>query len=173
VKFDCNLSFSDFEEASRLHRRQKTSRWVCFLLLYRIVPVISTAALVLLGAYGPRAHTLPDWSLLSFVVALLWAGILIAAAPRENIRRAIRRSAWKGEASICADDEGILIQIPGVSETRIFWRGILSTAQNEKVNLLYTSKDCFLIFPTSAMSEPQQAELNELVARHVVKRQLC
>ena len=170
MKFSCKLSFWDYDRALRLHRRQKFSRWVCFLLLYRVVPLLSVVGLVLLGAFDQRAHTLPTWLLLSFAVALLWAGILMAAAPRENVRRAFRRSASMSETSICVDDQGVLIQVPGVSETRMFWKAFLATARDDKVILLYTSKDCFLIFPTNAISVEQQMELSATIERNLARK---
>jgi hypothetical protein len=69
------------------------------------------------------------------------------------------------------DKERILSGLPEVSEERYFWNAIVGFAQDEKMTLLYLDKDKFLLLPTYALSPEQRTELNELVARHVVKGQ--
>jgi hypothetical protein len=68
------------------------------------------------------------------------------------------------------DDDRILSGLPGVSEEKYFWNAIVGFAQDRKMTLLYLDKDKFLLFPTYALSPEQRAELNDLVARYVVKR---
>jgi hypothetical protein len=170
MKFSYKLSQWDYGEASRLHRHQKVGRRVRFQFIYRVVPVFCVVGLVLLGAYDIKAHTLPAWLLLSFAITLLWLGILMAFAPRENVRRAFRRSVTAGQISICVDDEYVLVQVPGVSETKMVWKAFVGIARNDKMILLYTSEDCFLIFPTSAMSMEQQIELNSAIDRNLARK---
>ena len=57
-----------------------------------------------------------------------------------------------------------------MAELKILWSGVYDFAQDEKITMFYTNKDCFLLFPTALMSVEQRTELNDLVARHVVKR---
>jgi hypothetical protein len=68
------------------------------------------------------------------------------------------------------DDERIVRELAGTSEFKVLWRAIYDFAENERVSLLYTNKDCFLIIPERSMSPDQHAELMALVARHVTKR---
>ena len=170
MRFNYVFSIWDYDEALRLHRRQKARRLLCFLLLYRIVPFLSLTGLVLLGASDIKAHTLPAWILLSFAIALLWIGILAAFIPRENARRGFRRSALAGQTTINVDGNGVVIQVPGVRETKMFWAGFVAVAQNDKLLLLYTSKNCFLVFPTSAMALEQRVELSATIDRNLTRK---
>jgi hypothetical protein len=170
MEFEFKLSLWDYEEAERLHRRQNVGRQARFLLVYRAVPVLSAVGLVLLGAYGSSTPTLPGWLVLSFVAALLWIGILFAFAPRTRISRRVKRDAGAGEIRVCVDDECVLIQNPGVSETKRFWNSFLDVVRNDKVILLYTSKDCFIIFPARNMTAELQAELTATIERSLTRR---
>lgn len=170
MTFSYTFSVRDYDEALRLHRRQKASRRVRFLLLYRILPLFCVAGLVVLGALDIRAHTLGNWILLSFAIALLWVGILGVFAPRNNVRCGFKRSAPAGQTTIRVDDECVLSQVPGISETKWFWNGFVGEARDEKLLLLYTSKDCFLIFPASGMTVEQWKELNEIVDRELPRK---
>jgi hypothetical protein len=42
--------------------------------------------------------------------------------------------------------------------------------QNDRITLIYINDRRFFLFPTTALSPAQRTELNDLVARHVVKR---
>ena len=61
-------------------------------------------------------------------------------------------------------------QTPGVSETKRFWNGFLDVVRNDKVILLYTSKDCFIIFPTLSIAAELQAELTATIERNLTRR---
>jgi hypothetical protein len=71
--------------------------------------------------------------------------------------------------SIDIDNERVVSSIPEVSEGKFFWNAIVDFAQDEKVTLLYIRKRAFIFFPTSVLSPDQHTELNDLIARHVVK----
>ena len=73
-------------------------------------------------------------------------------------------------STIDIDDERIVRELLGTSEFKTFWTAIYDFAENAHVSLLYTNKDCFFIIPARSMSPAQRTELNDLVARHVVKR---
>jgi hypothetical protein len=170
MKFKLKLSRSDYEEAERLHRRQNVGRQVRFLLVYRVVPILSAVGLVLLGANAPQAPTLPGWLVITFVAALLWIGITSVSAPRVRISRRIKQDATSGELSVYINDECVLIQVPGISETKRFWNSFVDVVHDEKVTLLYTSKDCFTIFPFRAMTADQQAELLTTIDRNLTRK---
>jgi hypothetical protein len=68
------------------------------------------------------------------------------------------------------DDERIFCKNPGVSEGKFFWNAIVNFTQDEKVTVLYIDRRRFFFFPTNAMSPEERAELNDLIARHVVGR---
>jgi len=73
-------------------------------------------------------------------------------------------------STIDLNDERIVRELSGTSEFKVFWSAIYDFAEDVHVSLLYTNKDCFLIIPARSMSPAQRTELNDLVARHIVKR---
>lgn len=95
----------------------------------------------------------------------------MAFAPGERVRSSFKRSAPRVQTNISVDDECVFVTIPGVSETRWFWSGFAGLAQNDKLLLLYTNKDCFLILPISTMSADQRVELSEIVERNMLREQ--
>jgi hypothetical protein len=89
---------------------------------------------------------------------------------RRGFRRLFSPTRKDRSCYIDLDDNCILSGQPEVSEEKYFWNAIVGFAQDEKMTLLYLDKDKFLLFPTQAMSPEQRAELNDLIARHVVGR---
>jgi len=170
MRFTYSFTVWDYGEALSLHRNQKLSRRVNFALLYRIIPALAVVGLVLLGVYEPKVKTLGAWVGFSFVIAWLWIGIMLAFAPREHIRRGFKRSAPAGQATGSANGECVLGQVPGISESKWFWNGFVDVAQNDKLLLLYTKKDCFLILPTSVMTAEERMELIALIKRNLARK---
>ncbi|MGA9071385.1 MAG: YcxB family protein, partial [Terracidiphilus sp.] len=75
------------------------------------------------------------------------------------------------QLTIDIDDERIIAETPGFSETKILWQAIDRFAQNEKVTMFYTAEIRFIYFPTRSLSDAQRIELNELVARNLVRKE--
>jgi len=104
---------------------------------------------------------------------LLWLTIYLPAwqayAMRKCFKQIFPPGRTDGSSSIDIDADRIVSTVPGVSEGKFFWTGIVAVAQDEKVTLLYIRKHAFLFFPTQAMSPAQRNELNDLVARHLPK----
>jgi hypothetical protein len=69
------------------------------------------------------------------------------------------------------NDECIVDRIPGISEQKYFWNAIVDFVQDEKSTLLYHGKNRFIFFATRALSPEQRTELNDLVARNLVRKQ--
>ena len=61
--------------------------------------------------------------------------------------------------------------MPDYAEAKFFWTAIVAFAQDEKITMLYTSKNNFLIFPSNVLTHDQRLELNDLVARNMVRKQ--
>lgn len=170
MRFGYSFTVWDYGEALKLHRNQKISRRAKFILFYRIVPVLAVVGLVFVGAHEPRVKTLGGWLGLSFVIAWLWIGIMLAFAPRDQVRRGFKRGAPAGHATIGVDEEQVLVEVPGINEAKWFWNGLVGAARNEKLLLLYTNENCFLIFPASGMTAEQWKELNAIVDRKVPEK---
>jgi hypothetical protein len=92
-------------------------------------------------------------------------------AVRKQFKNTFPHAQTSQDLLIDIDDERIISTVPGTGEGKYFWTAILEFAQDEKVTLLYPRKNMFLLVPTQAMSPAQRAELNDLVARHLVRNQ--
>ncbi|MBS1802481.1 MAG: YcxB family protein [Acidobacteria bacterium] len=170
MKLEYKLTLKDYKAAFRLHRRRKISR--------RLIAWLGPVLLVI-GVIGFVLCSIANNTPLAAQAAALIAGSLVFTiglpiSRSWNIRRSFTRLFPSGEndriSRIAIDDQGICRELSGVAELKLSWNGIYDFAQNEKITLLYTNKDCFLLWPTGLMSTGQRAELDELVGRHVVKR---
>jgi hypothetical protein len=73
-------------------------------------------------------------------------------------------------STIEINDQKIIEENPGTEEVRLPWAGVMGFTQNDRITLIYINDRRFFLFPTTALSPAQRTELNDLVARHVVKR---
>jgi hypothetical protein len=124
--------------------------------------------------FGLLGSEFPYW--FEFLLGLVIASIyLLITAKGRNTRRfknqfgrnfpPDKRRAW-----IEFNDKGIASAIIGTTPESHAWSSLIGYAQDDKMILFYLAKNRFLIFPSSAMSPDQRAELNALVARHVAKK---
>jgi hypothetical protein len=104
----------------------------------------------------------------------LWMTICMPIARYYNTRKCFKQlfpsKRTDRTTYIEFNEDGLHTGIPGVSEIRYLWNGIAAFAQDETTTLLYLDKSRFLFFPTRALLPDQRNVLNDLVARHVVKR---
>ena len=170
MKVEYTLTLADFKAARRLHRGQKLSRRVGPY----ICPILTVVCLV-----GAIVFSETRRSELFAQCFGLGAGALVCSIglPIQrffNIRRSFKRLFPPGQtdrtSSMDIDDDRILRQLYGVSELKVLWTGVFAFAQDKKITMFYTNKDCFLLFPTQIMSSAQRTELKNLVARNMVKK---
>ncbi|MGA2351565.1 MAG: YcxB family protein [Terracidiphilus sp.] len=171
------LTLAHFRAAQRLHIRQKMYRRLNFLFWQRLIPILAPfAALGAIYLWSLDSHGAPHGAAYMFGAA---CGLVLAAIYIPSMREYYIRKGFKSlfppartdrHSSIDIDEDRIFSQIPGVSEGKIFWGGVVAFAQDEKVTLIYIREKVFLVIPTPAMSPEQRAEVNDLVARHVEKR---
>jgi hypothetical protein len=170
MKLDYTLTFADYRASVKLHSRQKFSRRVILFVYIWLAPI---TALLLIVSYLLSPHgELSDGSIAMFAV-LLFCVLLPVMHYREvhkQFKQLFPPTRTDRSSSIDIDDERILSGVPGVSEGKIFWPGILAFAQDDKITMIYLSEDKFLFFPTSTMSSVQRSELIALVERNMVRR---
>ena len=171
MKLSYALSFAYIRAAFRLHRRQTLLRRVN---LY-IWPALTITAFVGMIIFSSNKNSELFAQCFAFGVGFLWMSIGMPIARYYNIRRCFKQhfpsTRTDPTTSMEIDDERIHTGIPGVSVNNYLWNGIVGFAQNEKATLLYLDKNRFLFLPTCAMSTAQRAELNDLIARHVARKQ--
>jgi hypothetical protein len=170
IKLEFTLTLADFKAARALHRRQKLSR----RLISWAGPILLVISIVGLVAGSLMSNlTLASQSFGGVACAI----VLTVGMPIRNalsVRRSFNRLFHTGHkdrrSAIEIDDEHISRQLSGMSKLKVLWTGVYDFIQDDRVALIYTNKDCFLIIPSQAKSRNQCAELDSLIARHVVKR---
>jgi hypothetical protein len=76
----------------------------------------------------------------------------------------------KESYSLIANDDGLIVAKSDSIETRLAWNAITNFRQNETITVMYLSPDNLFYFPTKAMTTEQREELDDLVARNMVKK---
>lgn len=169
MKLEYTLTPKDYKAGFGLHRRQRIIR--------RIVPWFGPCLLLIafIGFIVFSVKNNSAWAAqcIALAVGALVITIGLPISRFINIRKGYRRLFPSGshdrKSSIEINDVCIVREHSGASELKIPWNAVYGFAQDERVTMIYTNKDCFLLFPTHVMSPEQRAELGELVARHGVK----
>jgi len=160
---------ANYKAALRLHRSQRLGRrlnrfiypFLTFLLLFITLCLKSGSEV-----FGEL------FALGKFCLLMSIAMPFVRSFNRRKCFRRMFLSAQEDSQMYTdIDSECLVSEIPGVFVERYFWNTIVGFAQNEKVTLLYVYKDRFVLFPTTILSQAQRAELNDLVARNLVRKQ--
>jgi hypothetical protein len=174
MKLTYTLTLADFEAAQQLHIRQKLGRRIKFIIFYRAIPILTAALWIASIVFVLIGERKPLEALIPFDAGLPIMAIGLPICRYYNMRKCFKQlfppTRTDRSSSIDIDEDRIFSAVPGVSEGKYFWTGVLAFAQDEKVTMLYIAETRFLFFPTSALSPEQRTELNDLVARHVTKR---
>lgn len=165
-------TLADYRASLRLHCRHKISRYIYSLLSLWLLPF-----LIFLFLLSSVYAMLTDRE--NYTGGSMWIVLALLCALAIPLRRyyAVRKqfklmfppSHTNWQVLIDIDEERVISSIPGSSEGKFFWNSIMDFAQNEKVTLLYVRKNVFLFIPTQAMSHEQRTELNDLIARNMVR----
>lgn len=177
MKLEYTLTFADFRSAQRLHRRQTLGRRLSFAFWNIAVPILAVIGLAAFIFLDSPRITRYAASLFIFECALLWIAIANPIARHYKMRKGFNQlfppNRTERTSTLDLNEDHILSRIPGVSEGKFFWNGIVDFAQDDKITLIYVAKNRFLFFPSSAMSPDQRIELSDLVSRHIAKRLQC
>lgn len=170
MKLEYTLTLRDFKEALKLHRHQRFARsvvpWIGPILL-----LVSLTCFIVFSVKKDLEFSAQALAVLAgALVVTIGTPIARFISLRKSYNRLFPANREDRRSFLEIDDEGILRKLSGVSELKVHWSGVFDFVQNEKITMLYTNRDCFLLFPTQVMSSTQRAELNELIGRHLVKR---
>jgi hypothetical protein len=168
------LTLKDYKASLRLHLRQKLSRYISFIFWYRAVPVLAIAGLLAILILNITGRTELEADFIGVDAGLLWIAIVLPLIRVYQVRKSFKHMFPPGRTDrtcyIDIDDERIFTSLPGVGEGKYFWTGVIAFVQDEKVSMIYITEVQYLPIPTYTLSPEQLTELNDLVARHVVKR---
>ena len=167
------LTLEDYKAAQRLCRRQRISWRIKFLFWYFGVPVLAVLGLVFFIAIGRFMHIAATF--FGVECGLLYLSLYLPIwrfrRTRKNFERMVKHLEADRSVIIDIDNERIISSMPRVAEGKFFWNAFEAFAQDERMTLLFTAEDRFLFFPTRALSPTQRTELNDLVARNIVRKQ--
>jgi hypothetical protein len=173
MKLTYTLTLGDYKAAQVLHRRQKFTRQLAVWIL----PALTLFGLAAMVAFSLTNHPELFADSMALVGGALFITIFMPVARWYAIRRCFMQlfppTRTDRSSAIDIDDERILSAVPGVSEGKIFWQGLLQFAQDNKVTMLYLSEIRFILFPTSVLTPEQRAELKGMMTRHGVKAFIC
>lgn len=174
MRLEYTLTLSDYRSAQRLHIRQKISRRISFYVWFILIPILAAIGLIAFTVLDISRYTHSAALFAGLEAGLIWLALFCPISREYQIRKSFKQlfpATRTDRSSILEiDDTHIVSAIPGVSEGKFFWSGICGFAQNERVTLIYIAAKRFLFFPTAAMKTEERVELNDMVARHVVKR---
>ena len=174
MKLSYAFTLDDYKSALRIHMRRTIGRRARVVLLRVVLPILAVTGLVSILIFKIRAESELASDYIDVVGGLLLLSIVLPIARIIDVCICFKRllRALHGVSTVTLDigDDCIISGIPGVSEGKLYWKGIAGFAQDEKVTMLYIDKRRFFFFPTSALSPIQRTELNDLVARHITKR---
>ena len=184
MKIEYALTFADYRAAMRLIRRRIVGRMVEYIVLERVIPLLAIIVLAATILFAPRWNGHPAITSSRFFIILLnlepfFLTISIFAlagrffGERKNFKSNFPSARTDRNSHIDIDDERIVTGIPGVSETKYTWAGIRAFIQDERITMFYVDRGRFVMIPTPALSRAQHTELDDLVARHAVRRKPC
>jgi hypothetical protein len=170
MKMSYTLTLADFKAARRLHRRQRFARQI----MHFIWPVLLVAFFIgaIISSGNPQSQLFSQCLALGAGSLVMSIGMPISRffSVRRSFNRLFPPNQTDRTSTIDITDERIVRELSGTSEFKVLWSAIYDFAEDVHVSLLYTNKDCFLIIPARSISPAQRAELNDLIARHIVKR---
>jgi hypothetical protein len=173
MKIECSLTFANYKDAIRLHYRQGFYRRIIYFVQTVVAPGIAVLPLGYLIVQSllnrEFAESISPFTWLFFLLLCCFP-LLRTWSLRKQFRNMFPKSVSGEGITYEINDECIVSAFPGVNEGKYYWNSILRFVKDEKIALFYLNKNRFL-FPTSALSAPEQAELDALVARHGIERQ--
>jgi YcxB-like protein len=162
------LTYRDFIDAQRLHRKQRTFAQVSFIFWIFVMPAISFGMVIWVFWIYISGERALFFQLLPIAAWLGAVSIIVLGMRPYTLRKIYRRSLPEGvkgaiPVNFSFGEEGVLSAIPGRSEGKFFWNSIVNYAENDKLALLYVKKKLFLYIPKRAMPEDEWQQLRAYV----------
>jgi hypothetical protein len=179
MKINYTPTLEDYKSVYRLHHSQRLGGRSGYTFLFIVLPILAFLGLIfniVLSCYGDKEPA-GGFSGIEIFSVLCLCSLYLLVRRSYVIRKLLVRSIGRFLPSqsdrvkiIDIDDERIISEIAESSITKYFWTAICAYAQDDKITLIYVRNSGYILIPARVMSPAQRAELNDLIARHVVKR---
>lgn len=173
MKLNYTLTLDVYRAAQALHRRQKFTRQLAIW----IWPALVILGLIGMIAFAVSRHEELFADSAAFTSGALFISLWMPIGRWYTVRKCFKQlfppARTDPSSSLEIDAEQIVSSIPGVSEGKILWRGILQFAQDNEVTMIHTTESRFLFFPTAVLTPGQREELKQIVIRNAVKSYIC
>ena len=160
------ITTADYNDAQRLHRRNRPRAAFTYYFWFWFLPGISIAflafTLVVIAIHGLLAagRYMPAAGVALYLALLL--PFCLWNARRKAMNNLQPKSRRGQPVTVQFDNDQIISAIPGISDGRFFWSAIEDYAEDERMALLYVRKKLFLFIPKRAMDEAEWQRLRTL-----------
>lgn len=170
IETEYAISYADYKAANRLYLWQGLRTKAGYTLSMFVFPVIGLSLFVwsLWQRIGGNSGFLDASTTNLLLYALLT--ICFPLVRWRLLRVGFRGLLPKGSGNtvrLRADDEQVILSVPGSAEGRFFWNAFASSAENKKVLILIVSRTRYLLMPRRGLTETQWTELRALVSTRV------
>jgi hypothetical protein len=179
MKISYTPTLEDYKAVFRLHYSQRLGGRSGYIFLFIGLPIFAFLGLIfslVLSFYGDNEPA-NGFSGVEIFSVLFLCSLYLLVRRSYVIRKQLVRSIGRFPLSqsdrakiIDIDDERIISEIAESSITKYFWTAIRAYAQDEKIILIYVRYSGYILIPARVMSQAQCTELNDIIARHGVKR---
>jgi hypothetical protein len=172
-------TLEDYKAVYRLHHIQRLGGRRSYTFFFVIFPVLASLGFIffiVMDLCGFTGFENEFSGTIIFLFLCLFSFFLIYRRSyiiRKQYRRYIHQfppSRSDRAKIIDIDDERIISEITEISVITFFWTAVAAYAQDDEILLIYVRCHGYILFPIRVMSQAQRTELNEIIARHVVKR---
>jgi len=174
VNVSYTVTFADYKAALRLHRRQKLSRRLSFVLWFIAVPVIATIGLIIFLIFDLSKVMHYASVLFGIECGLIWISLFLPVwalySTRKCYKQIFQASGKKRTIELDVTDESVRSVVPGVNEGKFFWNENMAFVADDRVILVYVAKKRFILIPSSFLSQAQVKELQATISRNKVGR---
>jgi len=167
--FEYVLQKKDFINAQRLHLKHNRSAALSYYFWIWLVPILG----VVVALFEWTAYLLHNEIMMRTLAPVagagLWLAIFLPFMRWWNVRRCWKASSETIDGgkpvTLQFNDELLISTIPGKSEGRFFWTGLIDFAEDDRLALLYIRKKQFLYVPKSALPEEAWVRVRALAPR--------
>lgn len=162
MKFVCRLTFEDFVEAHRLHRKGSIWRqWDRAIGLSFLFLTAGVGSLIVVVHPAQTRVALP-----SLALAVFWA-LLVFVFPRMRMQHEFKRNPNLHQETVYeVSDDGVCSENANMRSQRN-WKTFIRWAENGHMFMLYSSPRMFIMLPKRFLAIGEADQLRELLRRNI------